>query len=324
MSLIAKIKAPVLEEMRLFDQKFANALQSRNPLLSNIHEYVLQGSGKQIRPILVLLTAKLCGEINESTLECAVSLELLHTASLIHDDVVDDTMERRSRPSINAKWNNKIAILSGDYMLSNSLYHATLTENLRILDLISNIGMQLADGELLQLANSDSVHSTEEEYFQVIRKKTALLFSTCTEMGAISVSATEKESVHLRKFGEYLGICFQLKDDIFDYFDNSEIGKPTGNDLRDGKVTLPLIYALKNTSSEEKKEIQELISSKNFSPDNIERIMTFAKQNGGIEYAEKQMEEFKNKAIQELSIFPDNTVKETLIECADFVVNRKA
>lgn len=322
MTLMTDIKAPVLREMQLFSEKFNASFQSDNPLLSSVNEFVRQGTGKQIRPLLVLLAAKLCGEINETTLECAVSLELLHTASLIHDDVVDDTMERRGRKSVNAQWDNKVAVLVGDYTLSNALSHAVKTDKKRVIELICKIGTQLSDGELLQLININQVSTTEKEYFEVIRKKTAALFSTCTELGAVSVDALDKHIMHLRHFGEYLGICFQLKDDVFDYSENVQIGKPTGNDIREGKMTLPLIYALRDTQKENRNEIIDILNTKNFSSENIKKIISFAKENGGIAYAEQQMELYKNKAIAELDTFSDSPAKNSLIECARFVVER--
>jgi len=211
MSLIDNIRQPILVEMQVFKKIFAKALESDNPLLSSINEYVLQSSGKQLRPILTILSGKLCGEVTEATYNGALSLELLHNASLIHDDVIDDTMERRGRRSVNARWANKVAVLSGDYMLSNSLISATKTRNIDILNAISKIGMELSEGELMQLINTKKTKITEEDYFKVIRKKTALLFATCTEVGALSVNANVLFQNHLRNFGEYLGICFQIK-----------------------------------------------------------------------------------------------------------------
>jgi len=323
MNFIESIREPILKEMQLFEKTFVSALSTDNPMLLSVNEYVLQKSGKQLRPMLALLSAKMCGEVNQSTINAALSLELLHTASLIHDDVVDDTAERRGKPSINARWTNKIAILSGDYILSKSLASATKTDNLPILKAIANIGMQLSDGELLQLVNARISETSEANYFTIIRKKTALLFSTCTEVGGLSVEADEAVLEHLRNFGEYLGICFQIKDDIFDYSENIQIGKPTGNDIRDGKVTLPLIYALQNTVGTEKNQVLSMIDNKDFSPENIQLITRFTHQNGGVVYAEKQMEAFKNKAIEELNGFADCDVKKSLILCAEYAASRK-
>ena len=323
MSSINDIRKPIAEEMERFEQAFAESLRSDNPLLASVNEYVRQGSGKQLRPILVLLCAKLCGPVNPATVHSAVALELLHTASLIHDDVVDDTAERRGRKSVNAQWNNKIAILTGDYMLSDALHQATLTRNLRVLELIANIGMQLSDGELIQLANTEHSKVTEEDYYNVIRKKTALLFSTCTEIGALTTGADEEQLEHLSRFGEYLGICFQLKDDIFDYDENAHIGKPTCNDLRDGKVTLPLIYALRTASADRRDRVLHVIRQKDFSPENIHAIVRFAREQGGIAYAEEQMARFRRMALDELAAFPAGAEKAALEAAAEFAVTRQ-
>ena len=322
MSLINNIKQPIAAEMQAFKRVFASALKSDNPLISSVNDYILEGSGKQLRPILTLLSAKLCGSVTDATYNGALALELLHNASLIHDDVVDFTMERRGRLSINARWSNKIAVLSGDYMLSNSLISATKTDNLQILKAVANIGMELSDGELIQLINTNKTKITEKDYFNIIRKKTALLFATCTEVGALSANADAESITHLKKFGENLGLCFQIKDDIFDYYQDIEIGKPTGNDLQDGKVTLPLIYALQTAESTEKERINSIIESKNFSDENIKLIMEFARNMGGVEYAEKCMTDFKNEAIKELQGFADCAEKEALIQCAEFASQR--
>ena len=323
MSLIENIRQPILAELQVFKKIFAAALKTENPLLSSINEYILEGSGKQLRPILTLLSAKLCGEVSNATYNGALSLELLHNASLIHDDVVDDTAERRGRRSINARWANKVAVLSGDYMLSNSLISATKTANLDILYSVARIGMELSDGELIQLTNTQKTLISEDDYFKVIRKKTALLFATCTEVGALSVNADAEKLANLRAFGEYMGICFQIKDDVFDYYQDIEIGKPTGNDLQDGKVTLPLIYALSHSANGEKENIMSIIDSKDFTQENIDKVMQFARDKGGVDYAERRMEEFKALAVATLDGFADSDVKRALIMCADFSAARK-
>jgi octaprenyl-diphosphate synthase len=323
MNFIETIRQPIIEEMQMFKETFATALKTDNPLLLSVNEYVLQKSGKQLRPMIVILSAKLFGDVNQSTIDGALSLELLHTASLIHDDVVDDTLERRGKPSVNARWTNKIAILSGDYILSKALSSAAKTDNLAILKAMANIGMQLSDGELLQLINAKISNSSEHNYFTMIRKKTALLFSTCSEVGGLSVNANEEALVHLRNFGEYLGICFQIKDDIFDYQADIQIGKPTGNDIRDGKVTLPLIYAVLNSSGDEKEQVLDWIANKNFTPENIQSITKFAIQYGGVKYALEQMQVFKNKAIEELNGFADSDIKKSLILCAEYTASRE-
>jgi octaprenyl-diphosphate synthase len=322
MNFIDNIRKPILTEMQMFEQTFAEALSTDNPMLESVNEYVLKKSGKQLRPMLTILSAKLCGEVNQTTLHGALSLELLHTASLIHDDVVDDTLERRGKPSINARWTNKIAILSGDYILSKSLGSATKTNNLEILKAIASIGMQLSDGELLQLVNETFSETSEKKYFNIIRKKTALLFSTCAEVGGMSVKADDEALLHLRNFGEYLGICFQIKDDIFDYSENTNIGKPTGNDIRDGKMTLPLIYALMNSTGSERDQVLAMLDNKDFSPENIKTITLFTHKEGGVKYATEQMEIYKNKAIEELNGFADSDVKKSLILCAEYAASR--
>lgn len=322
MNFIEKIKQPILAELQAFEDVFNTVLKSDNTLLTTVHEYVMQGHGKKLRPILTILAAKLFGEINNTTLYGAFSLELLHTASLVHDDVVDDTMERRGRPSVNARWTNKVAVLSGDYILSKSLHSATTTQNLRILEAISTIGMILPDGELLQLANTKQSAITEEEYLTIIKKKTAMLFATCTEVGGLSVEVDEKSLEHLKKYGEYLGMCFQIKDDIFDYYEDVNIGKPTGNDVRDDKLTLPLIYAIKYSSGKERDEIVQIIDTKDFTTDNINKIMLFAHENGGVDYAIKRMDYYKEMAIKELAELPENSIKTSLIECVEYVAER--
>jgi octaprenyl-diphosphate synthase len=323
MNFIEYIKRPILNEMQLFAKTFAESLSTDNPMLESVNEYVLQKSGKQLRPMMAMLSAKMCGPVNQDTINGALSLELLHTASLIHDDVVDDTSERRGKPSVNARWTNKIAILSGDYILSKALSCAVKTNSLPIIKAIANIGMQLSDGELLQLVNARITSSTEENYYTIIRKKTALLFSTCTEVGGLSVNADEKSLTHLRNFGEYLGICFQIKDDIFDYSPDIQIGKPTGNDIRDGKVTLPLIYVLLNTTGDLRDKILSWVENKDFTPENIEAITQYTHDNGGLKYAIAQMEAFKNKAIDELNGFEDSEEKKSLILCAEYAANRE-
>lgn len=324
MNYIDNIRKPIQAEMQLFGKTFAESLKTDNELLLNVNEFVLQKSGKQLRPIIVLLSAKLCGTVNKSTIDGAISLELLHTASLIHDDVVDYTLERRGNPSVNDKWTNKIAVLSGDYIFSKSLLRGTYTDSLDIMKSIAILGEELADGELLQIANTTLSKTTEENYYSIIRKKTALLFATCAEVGGMSTNATESSLKHLRNFGEYLGICFQIKDDIFDYYEDIQIGKPTGNDIRDGKVTLPLIYALQHSEENTRNKIVSLIENKDYTPEIVQTITRFTHENGGVIYAEEQMDKYKNKAIDELNDFVDSDVKNSLILCAEFAASRKS
>jgi len=322
MNVINQIKHPIISDLQVFEKAFSDALKTDNPILEGVHEYVLQTSGKQFRPILTLLAARLNGSISSATIDAAISLELLHTASLIHDDVIDDTEERRGKQAVHTRWTNKIAILSGDYILSRSLSTAVKTDDLKILKAIANIGTQLSDGEILQLNNAEISTSSESDYFTIIRKKTALLFSTCTEVGGLSTGMSDEGLVHLKLFGEYLGICFQIKDDIFDYSENLELGKPTGNDIRDGKITLPLIYALQHSTDPLKEQILTWIKEQDFSSEKTQVMTRFAHENGGIIYAILQMERYKNEAIDQLTFFDDSEVKDSLICCAEFAANR--
>lgn len=322
MNLIEKIRKPIEKEIEQYENSMTEELKTENPLLKNISNYLQFGKGKQLRPILVLLSAKLCGEVSESTVYGAISLELIHTASLIHDDVVDNTFQRRGLPSINAQWNNKVAILAGDHILSKSLSCGIKSQNTRILEAIANVGMNLTDGELLQLDKVQHAQLTEDDYFEIIHKKTALLFSSCALIGGLSVKADKDSLMHLFHFGEYAGICFQMKDDLFDYSENNKIGKPTRNDIKDGKITLPLIYALKNADESQKHEIEKWIENKDFSDFHIEEIVKFVRENGGLEYTFQKMEEYKNKAIEELNSFADNELKQSMIFFADFMSNR--
>ena len=233
------IKSPISEELEDFKKLFESTLSSSNLLLNSVIAHIRQKNGKMMRPILVLLAAKLFGKVCPATLHAAVALELLHNASLVHDDVVDESTERRGQLSVNAIFNNKVAVLAGDYLLATALVQVGITRNHDIIDIVSCLGQDLADGELLQLSNVSNLHFSEEVYFDVIRKKTAVLFAACTKAGALSVGASDEKAESARLFGEYIGLCFQIKDDIFDYSESKEIGKPTGNDMVEGKLTLP-------------------------------------------------------------------------------------
>ncbi|MDD2284274.1 MAG: polyprenyl synthetase family protein [Paludibacter sp.] len=323
MNLIESIKDTIRPELELFDKTFVTSMETDNPILESVNGYIFQRAGKKLRPILVILAAKLVGDVNMSTIHGAIAMELLHTASLVHDDVIDDTYERRGSPSVNARWGNKVAVLSGDYMLSGALFQVVKTANIDVLNAVSFIGSQLSDGELLQLNSTRQSKISEAEYFRIIQKKTAFLFSVCTEVGALSVNSNRISIEHLKKYGEYLGYCFQIKDDIFDYYRNVDIGKPTGNDIRDGKVTLPLIYALENADDEERRKILTWINLKDYTREHVAYITNFALKNGGVEYARKRMEEYKNKAIEELNGFEDNQYKKALINCVEFAVTRE-
>lgn len=322
MDSISLIRTPIEAELGDFRNLFDSSLSSSNALLDSVVSHIRQRNGKMMRPILVLLVARLYGAICPSTLHAAVSLELLHTASLVHDDVVDESTERRGQLSVNAIFNNKVAVLTGDYLLATSLVHAELTNSHRIIRLVSALGQDLADGELLQLSNVSNHGFSEEVYFDVIRKKTAALFAACTKAAAFSVGVDGGEAELARLLGEYIGICFQIKDDIFDYFDNKEIGKPTGNDMLEGKLTLPALYVLNTTKDNEMQEIAIKVKEGTATLEEIANLITFIKKNGGIEYAVRTMEAYKQKAFSLLASLPDSDVCAALRAYLDYVVDR--
>ena len=276
-----------------------------------------------MRPILVLLVAKLYGEIKPETLHAAVSLELLHTASLVHDDVVDESTERRGQLSVNAIFNNKVAVLVGDFLLATSLVHAERTRNHDIIGVVACLGQDLAEGEILQLSNVSNREYSETIYFDVIRKKTAALFAACTKAAALSVEVTDEKAEFARLFGENIGICFQIKDDIFDYFESKEIGKPTGNDMLEGKLTLPALYALNTTKDAWAEQIAFKVKEGTATPDEIVRLIEFTKDNGGIEYACRTIEQYKKKAFDLLAALPDSNICLALRTYLDYVVARE-
>ena len=317
MDSISLIRTPIEAELRDFKELFDSSLSSSNALLDSVVSHIRQRNGKMMRPILVLLVARLYGAVCPSTLHAAVSLELLHTASLVHDDVVDESTERRGQLSVNAIFNNKVAVLTGDYLLATSLVHAELTNSHRIIQLVSTLGQDLADGELLQLSNVSNHSFSEEVYFDVIRKKTAALFA------AFSVGVGEGEAELARLLGEYIGICFQIKDDIFDYFDNREIGKPTGNDMLEGKLTLPALYVLNTTKNDEAQELAIKVKEGAATLDEIAHLISFIKENGGIEYAVQTVNVYKQKAFDLLASLPESDICVALRAYLDYVVDRE-
>lgn len=323
MDSISLIRTPIEAELGDFKKLFDSSLSSSNALLDSVVSHIRQRNGKMMRPMLVLLVARLYGAISPSTLHAAVSLELLHTASLVHDDVVDESTERRGQLSVNAIFNNKVAVLSGDYLLATSLVHAELTNSHRIIQLVSTLGQELADGELLQLSNVSNHSFSEEVYFNVIRKKTAALFAACTKAAAFSVGVDDEEAELARLLGEYIGICFQIKDDIFDYFDNKEIGKPTGNDMLEGKLTLPALYVLNATKDSRMHEIAIRVKEGTATLDEIAHLIAFIKENGGIEYAVRTMEVYKQEAFSLLSSLQDSDICVALRAYVDYVVDRE-
>lgn len=322
MDVLSLIKSPIIDELEDFKNLFDHSLSSSNPLLTDVIGHLQQRNGKMMRPILVLLIAKLYGKVSAQTLHAAVSLELLHTASLVHDDVVDESAERRGQLSVNAIFNNKVAVLTGDFLLATCLVQASKTKNHDIIDVVSKLGQDLAEGELLQLSNINNTEFSESVYFDVINKKTAALFASCTKAAALSAQVDNEKVELARLFGEYIGICFQIKDDIFDYFDNADIGKPTGNDMFEGKLTLPVLFVLNNGAGEEIKRLAIKVKQRLASHQEISDLVSFTKDNGGILYAQKEMTKYKEKALDLLSLMPDSEVKESLRLYLDYVVDR--
>lgn len=317
-----QIVKPVSAEFEQFEADFAHVLHSEVPLLQAAIEQVLCSNGKHIRPLLLLLTAKTCGNIKQMTKDSAVIIEVLHTATLIHDDVVDETKQRRGISSLNAIFDNRIAVLTGDFILAGSILRAAETGNINIIKIISHVCRELSEGELLQLDNTEKHSVNEDAYFEMINKKTATLISACAEIGAISANASKETVDKCSRFGKYLGYCFQIKDDIFDYYDNVNIGKPTGNDIREGKITLPLLYALQNAPEKEASGWMKIIEKQDFTPDNIIALIRFAKQYGGIEYAEKRLQSYKQKAVEIINSFPESDARNSLLLLADFFAER--
>lgn len=323
MDNISVIKAPIEKEMGEFRDLFRESLSHTDGLLNHALNHILQRGGKMMRPMLVLLTAKNYGVVNNSTLDCAVGLELLHTASLVHDDVVDESLERRGQKSTNAIYNNKVSILVGDYILSTALFYVAKTEDARIMSNLAEIGRILSNGEIDQLSTIASKEISEENYYNVIRQKTAALFSACSRLGAMSVDATEEEIAEADKFGENLGIIFQIKDDIFDYYDSIDIGKPTGNDMREGKLTLPAIYVLTSTQNKDMLALATKIKQRTISEEEIASLVDFTIQNGGIKYAEQKMKEFSEACLLYINKCRNESIKSALNAYLNYVIQRE-
>ena len=298
MSQLSLIKKPIEGYLDDFIKLFNDSLSHTDGLLSQVLEHIKSRGGKRMRPMLILLIAKNYGGISSVTQHSAVGLELLHTASLVHDDVVDESKERRGQASVNAEYNNKVAVLVGDYVLSTALLNVALTNNTHIVQSLAELGRTLSNGEILQLSNIQNSEFSEGVYYEVIKMKTAALFEACCEIGAMSANATEEDLEKAKTFGRNLGIIFQIRDDIFDYYDSKEIGKPTGNDMAEGKLTLPVLYALNSTEDEEMKAIARKVKSRDVSQEEISRLVAFTKANGGIEYAEQKMLELRSQCLQ--------------------------
>ena len=324
MDTLSLIKQPIETELGDFIELFNHALDHEDGLLQTVLNHIKQRAGKRMRPILILLVAKNFGQVSSVTQHAAVGLELLHTASLVHDDVVDEAAERRGQASVNADYDNKVAVLVGDYVLSTALLHVSYTHSEIIVRRLAELGRTLSDGEILQLANIQSKKVTEEVYYKIIERKTAALFEACAAIGAESAGATEEEVEAARLFGKNLGIVFQIRDDIFDYYDSeAEIGKPTGNDLAEGKLTLPIIYALNSTENEEMNALARKVKAHDVTREEIEKLVAFAKDNGGIEYAERRMWDFHAEAHSFIDTYvKDESVRISLQTYLDYVIKR--
>ena len=313
---------PISSEMSEFEGRFRASMKSKVPLLDKVTHYIIRRKGKQMRPMFIFLTAKMLGKINDKTYDAATLVELLHTATLVHDDVVDDANERRGFFSVNALWKNKIAVLVGDYMLSKVLLLSIENNNTKLLEVVARAVREMSEGELLQLEKARKLDITEEIYFEVIRQKTASLISTCCEAGAISVERFD-ETEKMRLFGEYIGIAFQLKDDIFDYGEPGEIGKPTGLDIRERKMTLPLIFALNNSTPEIRKELITIVKNHNENPKKVRRAVELVIEYGGIDYTHKKMLDFKDLAVDLIENLPDSDAKKSILGLIEYTTKRK-
>jgi octaprenyl-diphosphate synthase len=323
MSVLDKIKRPVEKEMAEFEVYFSKTMRSEIPLLNIILNYILRRKGKQMRPLLVFLTAKLNGNISESTFVASTFIELLHTASLVHDDVVDDANERRGALSINALWNSKIAVLVGDYMLSKGMLISVEKNRFDMLEIVSEAVKSMSEGELLQLQKARKLNITEEDYFRIILSKTAALLSACTACGARSVTDNPDTIQLMKEFGENIGIAFQIRDDLLDYVGTGLTGKAPGNDIKEKKITLPLIYALEHSSYSRKRQILGIVKNKKKSKSEIAEVINFVSEFGGMDYAEMKMNQYRDKAMAILDSYPESDIKNSLKEFVLYTTARK-
>ena len=322
MDYLATIRRPIATEMNDFVVLFNESLTHGDGLLEHVLSHIRKRGGKRMRPMLILLSAKNYGEISEVTQNAALGLELLHTASLVHDDVVDESSERRGQASVNATYDNKVAVLVGDYILSTALLRVALSKNNEIVQQLAQLGRTLAAGEILQLSNISNQEISEDVYYQVIDQKTAVLFEACAALGAISVGVDVEEVEKAKKFGHNIGMIFQIRDDIFDYYDSKEIGKPTGNDMTEGKLTLPVIYSLNHSDSQAMHTLAKKVKNGTINNDEIAVLVEFTKQNGGIEYAEKKMEEFAKEAQKYIDECVKPELKQAYKAYLDYVIQR--
>ena len=318
------IKEPISSDLADFIALFNQSLSHTDGMLSQVLDHIRQRAGKRMRPMLILLMAKNFGQITSATQHAAVGLELLHTASLVHDDVVDESAERRGQASVNKVFDNKVAVLVGDYILSTALLQVSFTHSEEIVRYLAELGRTLSNGEILQLSNIQNQEISENVYYQVIKQKTAALFEACAALGALSAGADEANIESARRFGQNLGIIFQIRDDIFDYYDLGEIGKPTGNDMVEGKLTLPVIYALKSTQDEDMMALARKVKNGSVTAEEIARLVAFTKAHGGIEYADRRMWDFHAEAMLFLDTeVNDEAVRRSLKAYLDYVIERK-
>ena len=322
MDYLSLIKQPIAQDLSLFIDLFNESLTHTDGLLGSALSHIRQRGGKRMRPMLILLAAKNFGTVSEVTQNAAVGLELLHTASLVHDDVVDESKERRGQASVNASYDNKVAVLVGDYIVSTALLRVSLTDNQKIIQLLAELGRTLAAGEILQLSNIQNQEISEDVYYQISNNKTAALVEACAKIGASSAGATDEEVAAAAKFGQNIGMIFQIRDDIFDYFDSKEIGKPTGNDMVEGKLTLPVIYALNNSHLESMQTLARKVKAGTVNPDEIAVLVEFTKEQGGIEYAERRMEEIGIEALKFIDTYVKPNLKDSFKSYLDYVIQR--
>lgn len=324
MKIVEQIKQPIVHEMELFEKKFHESMSSKVALLNRITYYIVNRKGKQMRPMFVFLTAKMVsnGNVNERTYRGASVIELIHTATLVHDDVVDDSNRRRGFFSINALWKNKIAVLVGDYLLSKGLLLSIDNGDFDLLKIISVAVREMSEGELLQIEKARRLDITEDIYYDIIRQKTATLIAACCALGACSVAPGEAHTEKMRRFGELIGMAFQIKDDLFDYTDDA-IGKPTGIDIKEQKMTLPLIYVLNTCSKEKKKWLINSVKNHNKDKKRVREVIAFVKEAGGLIYAEKKMSEFREEALLLLAEYPSSPYKDALVLMVNYVIERK-
>ena len=323
MDYLSIIKQPISSELCDFIDLFNKSLSHTNGLLSQALEHIRNRAGKRMRPMLILLMAKNFGEITDVTQHAAVGLELLHTASLVHDDVVDESGERRGQKSVNAMFDNKVAVLVGDYILSTALLHVSYTHSEIIVRYLAELGRTLSNGEILQLSNIQNQEISEEVYYQVIKQKTAALFEACAAIGALSAGAPEEEIQEAKKFGQNLGVIFQIRDDIFDYYDQANVGKPTGNDMAEGKLTLPVIYALRSTGNQDMLALARKVKAGSVTKEEIAELVKFTKENGGIEYADQRMWDLHAESVYFLEHeVHDEDVRNSLRAYLDYVIER--